>query len=127
MSSIINPIWPNLYLSLSIYLTIQDIFRETEPTVYIHIHYIYIYRYIYAYVYMHIYIYREREREKYTYTEILILRNWLMLLWNLQSPFLHFHLLSVSWRPRETEVLSSRLRRGNQWTSSVSQEERTDY
>ena len=62
MSSIINPVWPNLYLSLSIDLTSQDIFRQTEPIGYIHTYIIYIYihtPHIYTYVYMHIYIKRE--------------------------------------------------------------------
>lgn len=57
MSSIINPIWPNLYLSLSIYLTSQDIFRETEPMGYIHTYTIYVHTHKYIHMYTCIYIY----------------------------------------------------------------------
>lgn len=95
MSSVINPVWPNLYLSLSIYFTGQDIFRQTEPIGYIHTYVIYVYTHICTYVYMHIYIKREMYMHWDTYYKV-----WLMLLWNLQSPSLHLHLLSVSWRPR---------------------------
>ena len=62
MSSIINPVWPNLYLSLSIDLTSQDIFRQTEPIGYIHTYIIYIYTHTtHIYICIHAYIYKERD------------------------------------------------------------------
>lgn len=61
MSSIINPIWPNLYLSLSIYLTSQDIFRETEPMGYIHPYTIYVHTHTNIYMCIHAYMYIKRE------------------------------------------------------------------